>query len=366
MRINQGTPKTDGFYMPCELAEHRCIYILWPERPDNWRNGAKPAQKVFKNLIEVMSKYEPVVVGVNQDQYAHVLGMNLPNVSVVEISNNDSWIRDTGATFLIDGKGGLRAVDWTFNGYGGLYNGIYFPWDYDDLIAAKMCNIEYADRYRTEGFVMEGGSIASDGEGTVIVTEETCLDPGRNPDMTKEQIEEKLKEYLGAEKVLWIPRGIYGDEDTNGHVDNVVQFVAPGKLLLSWEDNEDDPQYERSKEALEYLHSETDAKGRKFEIVKLHVPAPMYITKEESEGVDSVDGTLPRNEGDRMAGSYINFGIVNGAILCPQFDNEYDAEAIKVLQECYPDRVIEPIAGAREILLGGGNIHCITQQVPKP
>ncbi len=366
MRITDSTPKADGFYMPCELDEHRCIYILWPQREDNWRQNAEPAQAVFKNLIQTMAKYEPVVVGTNADQYRNLIGMNMPNVSIVEISNNDSWIRDSGPSCVINGEGRIRGVDWAFNGYGGLVNGIYFPWDLDDLIGAKVCNIEGIDRYRTDDFVLEGGAICVDGEGTVIVTEETLLDPGRNPDLTKDQIEEKLKEYLGAEKVLWIPDGLYGDEDTNGHVDNVVQFVKPGKVVLSWEDNPDDPQYERSQKALEYLQSVTDAKGRQIEVVKLHVPAPMFITKEESQGVDAVDGTFPRIEGARLAGSYVNFGIVNGAILCPQFDNKYDAEAMRVLQECYPDRVTEPIAGAREILLGGGNIHCITQQVPKP
>ena len=154
----------DGFSMPSELDEHLCTYLLWPERPDNWRSGAKPAQKAFREVVETIAKYEPVVLGVNQSQYAHVLGMNMENVSVVEISNNDSWIRDTGATFLTNGQGEMRAVDWAFNGYGGLVNGIYFPWDLDDAIAAKMCAIEGVDRYRTDDFVLEGGSIHSDGE----------------------------------------------------------------------------------------------------------------------------------------------------------------------------------------------------------
>jgi len=358
------TPKADGFYMPSELAEHECTYLLWPERPDNWRDGAKPAQKAFKQVVETIAKYEPVVLGVNQSQYSHVLGMNMENVSVVEISNNDSWIRDTGATMVVNGKGEMRAVDWGFNGYGGLYNGIYFPWDLDDMIAAKMANIEGVDRYRTDDFVLEGGSIHSDGEGTLLVTEETLLDEGRNPGKSKEEIEKYLLDYTGAEKVLWIPRGIYMDEDTNGHVDNICQFVAPGKVVLAWEDNEEDPQHERSMEALKYLESVTDAKGRKLEIHKIHVPNVVTITKEESEGVDVVEGTFPRNEGDRLPASYVNYYNCNGAIILPVFNDPHDADAVKTLQELFPDRVIEPIY-AREILLGGGNIHCITQQVPK-
>lgn len=359
------TPKQDGFYMPSELSEHKCTYLLWPERPDNWRGGAKPAQEAFRNVVEAIAKYEPVVLGVNQSQYAHVLGMNMENVSVVEISNNDSWIRDTGATMVVNDKGEMRAVDWEFNGYGGLYNGIYFPWDLDDLIASKMAAIEKVDRYRADGFVLEGGSVHSDGEGTLLVTEETLLDKGRNPELTKEEIENKLLEYCGAEKVLWIPRGIYMDQDTNGHVDNICQFVAPGKVVLAWEDDENDPQHERSKEAFDYLSGETDAKGRKLEIYKMHVPNVVTITKEESEGVDVVEGTFPRNEGDRLPASYVNYYNCNGAVILPVFgDDEHDEAAIRLLQELLPDRQIEPIY-AREILLGGGNIHCITQQVPK-
>ena len=365
MRIKDSTPRADGFYMPSELSEHRCTYLLWPQREDNWRYNAEYAQETFKKVIETIAKYEPVVVGVNQSQYLNLLNMNMANVQIVEISNNDSWIRDTGATFLVNGQGEMRAVDWGFNGYGGLVNGIYFPWDLDDYIAPKMAAIEKVDHYHLKDFILEGGAIHSDGEGTLLVTEETLLDPGRNPSMTKEQIEEKLKEYLNVEKVLWIPQGIYMDEDTNGHVDNICQFVAPGKVVLAWEDNEEDPQYARSKAALDYLESETDAKGRKIEVVKLHVPNPVTIRADEANHVDSVEETYPRREGDRLPASYVNYYNCNGAIILPVFDDPHDQEAIDTLQACFPDRVIEPIY-AREILLGGGNIHCITQQVPRP
>lgn len=363
MKLNS-TPKADGFYMPSELAPHKCTYLLWPERPDNWRDGAKPAQKAFRQVVETIAKYEPVVLGVNQSQYLHVLGMNMKNVFVVEISNNDSWIRDSGATMVVNGKGEMRAVDWGFNAYGGTEDGIYYPWDFDDYVATKMANIEKVDRYVPDDFILEGGAIHTDGEGTLLVTEETLLSPDRNPGMSKKQIEEKLKDYTGAEKVLWIPYGIYKDEDTEGHVDNVCQFVAPGKVVLAWEDNPEDPQAERSEKNLKYLESVTDAKGRKLEIVKIHVPNVITITREESQGVDVVEGTYPRIEGDRLPASYINYYNCNGAIILPIFYDPHDGEAIATLKELFPDRVIEPIY-AREILLGGGNIHCITQQVPK-
>lgn len=356
-------PKNDGFRMPGEFEKHAGTYIIWPERPDNWRLGAKPAQKVFAEVASVIGKYEAVTVAVSRAQYANARHMLPSYVRVVEMSNDDSWIRDCGATFLVNDKGNRRAVDWTFNAWGGLVDGLYFPWDADDMIAQKMCELEGVDRYRLDDFILEGGSIHVDGEGTVMVTEECLLSEGRNSHMTKEEIGKVLCDYLNCEKVLWIPRGIYNDE-TNGHVDNMCNFVKPGEVVLAWTDDVNDPQYERSVEAYEYLSKETDAKGRKLKIHKLLTPSPILITKEESEGVDAVDGTLPREEGDRMAASYVNYYTGNGFIALPVFGDKMDENAIKVLSELYPDRKIEPIY-AREILLGGGNIHCITQQVPK-
>lgn len=363
MKKLDGCPRKDGFRMPAEFEEHAGTYIIWPERTDNWRNGAKPAQKVFTEVANVIGKYEPVTVCVSDSQFQNARGMLADYVRVVEMSNDDSWIRDCGATFVINDKGERRAVDWTFNAWGGLVDGLYFPWDKDDRVAAKMCELEQADRYRVDDFVLEGGSIHVDGEGTAMVTEECLLSEGRNPELSKEEIENKLKDYLNVEKVLWLHEGIYNDE-TNGHVDNMANFVKPGVVALAWTDDVNDPQYKRSSEALAYLESETDAKGRKIKVEKILTPNPILISKEESEGVDAVDGTLPRVEGDRLAASYVNYLTGNGFIALPVFNDPHDKLAIEKLQELYPDRVIEPIY-AREILLGGGNIHCITQQVPK-
>ena len=326
------TPKQDGFRMPGEFEKHAGCYMIWPERPDNWRLGAKPAQAVFAEVANTIGKYEPMTMIVSKAQYSNAREVLNDYVRVVEMANDDSWVRDCGATFVINDKGETRGVDWTFNAWGGLVDGLYFPWDSDDKIAMKMCELERVDRYRVDDFVLEGGSIHVDGEGTVMVTEECLLSEGRNPQLSKEEIGQKLCEYLNCEKVLWIPRGIYN-------------------------------QYERSMEAYEYLSNETDAKGRKLVIHKMYTPAPILITKEESEGVDSVDGTLPREEGDRLAASYVNFYTGNGFIALPVFNDPNDEKAIKLLEELFPDRKIEPIY-AREILLGGGNIHCITQQLP--
>ena len=261
MKRLEGTPKADGFRMPGEFERHQGCYIIWPERPDNWRLGGKPAQEVFTKVANTIGKYEPMTVVVSRNQYSNARNMLADYGKVVEMSNDDSWIRDCGATFVINDKGEMRGVDWVFNAWGGLVDGLYFPWDQDDKIAQKMCELEQVDSYRLEDFVLEGGSIHVDGEGTVMVTEECLLSEGRNPHMTKEQIGEKLWEYLGCEKVLWVPNGIYNDE-TNGHVDNMCNFVRPGVVLLAWTDDQNDPQYARSKEAYDYLTNETDARGR--------------------------------------------------------------------------------------------------------
>ncbi len=357
------TPKNDGFRMPGEFEEHDGTYIIWPERPDNWRLGAKPAQAVFASLANTIVKYEPVTMIVSNSQYSNARAMLDSEVRIVEMSNDDSWVRDCGATFVVNDERNLRGIDWSFNAWGGLVDGLYFPWDSDDKIASKMCEIERCDRYRLDDFILEGGSIHTDGEGTILTTEECLLSDGRNKDMTKEEIEETLKKYLNAEKVLWVKEGIYNDE-TNGHVDNMCQFVRPGVIVLAWTDDENDPQYERSRAAYEYLSNETDAKGRKLEVIKIHTPNPILITEAESKGVDSVDGTLPRMPGDRLAASYINYYVGNGFVAMPIFNDPHDKDAIETIRKLYPDRRVEAIY-AREILLGGGNIHCITQQVPK-
>ena len=362
MKRLDGTPKKDGFRMPGEFEHHDGCYMIWPERPDNWRLGAKPAQAVFTEVANTIGKYEMVTMIVSKAQYSNARNMLKDYVRVVEMSNDDSWCRDCGATFVIDDKGTVRGVDWTFNAWGGLVDGLYFPWDSDDKIAGKMCELERVDSYRLDDFILEGGSIHVDGEGTVMATEETLLSAGRNSHLTKEEIEKTLCEYLNCTKMLWIPRGIYNDE-TNGHIDNMCNFVKPGEVVLAWTDDKNDPQYEISMEAYNYLINETDAKGRKIKVHKLYTPSPILITEEESKGVDAVDGTLPRLPGDRLAASYVNYYTGNGFIALPVFNDPNDEKAIKLLQELYPDREICPIY-AREILLGGGNIHCITQQLP--
>jgi agmatine deiminase len=196
----------------------------------------------------------------------------------------------------------------------------------------------------------------------VLTTEECLLNENRNPHLSREQIEEQLHSHLGTSKVIWLPRGVFLDE-TDGHIDNFARFAAPGVVMLTWTDDESDPQYERSAEALAILESETDAAGRPLRVVKIHQPGPLTFTAEEAAGVDSVPGSQPRVAGERLAGSYVNSYIGNGIVVLPVFDDPHDAAAVATYQELFPGRVVRPVPG-REILLGGGNVHCITQQLP--
>jgi agmatine deiminase len=356
------TPRQDGFHMPGEFEAHAGTWMLWPQRPDNWRLGGKPAQRAFTAVASAIARFEPVTMGVNADQYAHARQMLPLQVRVVEIANNDAWMRDCGPTFVVDGQGIVRGVDWVFNAWGGLFNGLYFPWDLDEGVAQKVLEMERIERYKAP-VVLEGGSIHVDGQGTCISTQECLLSPGRNPGLDQDEIDNYLKEYLSVEKVLWIPRGVYNDE-TSGHVDNLACFLRPGLIALTWTDDTADPQYERSAEAYDYLMSSSDARGRKLEVHKIHQPAPVIISPEEAEGVDAVEGTLPRRAGDRMAASYINFYFCNGGLIVPTFDDPHDNATLESLQKLLPERQVIPLP-AREILLGGGNIHCITQQQPR-
>jgi agmatine deiminase len=355
------TPAADGFRMPGEFEPHAGCWMAWPERPDNWRLGAKPAQQAYAAVAEAISVSEPVTVAVSDTQFEHCRSVLSQAIRVVEISTDDAWIRDTGPTFVIDDRGERRGVDWRFNAWGGLKGGLYFPWDRDERVARKVLEIERAERYRAP-IVLEGGSIHVDGEGTVLSTEQCLLDKNRNPDLTREQIEQVLFDYLGAEHMIWLDRGVVNDE-TDGHVDNLACFARPGVVLLSVTTDESDPQYAISLDAKRRLEAASDARGRSLEVIALPSPGPITISEQEADGVDAVEGTLPRRAGDRLAASYANFYTGNSRVVFPLLDERYDEQAGEILRGCFPGREIVGVP-AREILLGGGNVHCITQQVP--
>jgi agmatine deiminase len=355
------TPAADGYRMPGEFEPHSGCWMAWPERPDNWRLDAKPAQGAYAAVAEAINAAEPVTMAVSDAEFEHCRAALSSSIRVVEISTDDAWMRDIGPTFVVDGSAGIRGVDWRFNAWGGLDGGLYFPWDRDDRAARKVLEIERADRYQAP-IVLEGGSIHVDGQGTVITTEECLLNRNRNPGLTRRQIEQVLCDHLAAETVIWLGRGLYNDE-TDGHVDNLACFVAPGVVLLTWTDDESDPTHAVSRDALERLQASTDARGTTLEVIKIQAPGPLLISEEEAQGVIPAAGTVPRRAGDRMAASYVNFYLGTERIVFPLLDERFDGAAAEVLGRCFPNRQIVGVA-AREILLGGGNIHCITQQVP--
>lgn len=360
-RIIGTTPKQDGYRMPAEFEAQEGVWMLWPERSDNWRNGGKPAQKAFADVARAIARFARVTVGVSAGQYRNARARLPEEVRVVELSSNDAWVRDCGPTFLVNDRGGLRAVDWEFNAWGGLYDGLYFPWDQDDMVARKICEIEGVDSYRTEGFVLEGGSIHVDGEGTVLTTEMCLLSPGRNPDKSRDEIEQMLCAYLGCEKVLWIKDGIDPDE-TNGHIDDVACFVAPGEVACIWTEDENHPFYHQAQAAYRFLSGASDAKGRKLKVHKLCLTKkPCLLTGAET--IDTVEGTLPREDGEVSIASYMNFLIINGAVILPQYGDENDALAMEQVRQMFPGREVIGVE-TREVAFGGGNIHCITQQQP--
>jgi agmatine deiminase len=357
------TPRDLGYRMPAEWEPHTGCYLIWPERPDNWRLGAKPAQAAWVRVVEAVATGDPVTVLTSYAQWPNARARLPSSVRVLETTTNDAWVRDTGPTFLVDDRGGVGAVDWAFNAWGGLRGGLYFPWDADDITGSKIAEVERVP-YWTSDLVLEGGSIDVDGQGTLLTTEECLLNANRNPDRSRSDIEVVLGDHLGVDRVVWLPLGVVDDE-TDGHVDNFARFVAPGVVALTWTDDTADLQYARSRAALEILQASVDARGRAFEVVKLHQPGPLYASAEEAEGLDLVDGSRPRNAGDRLAGSYVNVYLGNGIVVVPVFDDPHDEAALDAYAKLFPDRAVLPVPG-REILLGGGNVHCITQQVPAP
>lgn len=351
------TPIDDGFRMPGEFEPHAGCWMLWPERPDTWRENGRPAQAAFIEVATAIAQFEPVWMGVSAASYATARAQLPASVELIELDYNDAWMRDNGPTFVVNDAGEVRGIDWDFNAWGGLYH----DWKADDQLASQVLGLLGVGRYKAN-LVMEGGAIDVDGQGTLIVTEQSLLDPNRNPGRRRDEVEAVLRTHLNVQKVIWIAEGVHEDE-TNGHIDNLCCFVRPGVVALTWTDDTDDPQYPISLAAWEQLNREVDARGRPLQVVKIHQPTPMTISAEEAAGIVPEPGSLPRPPAQRLAGSYINYYVANGGVIVPQFNDRFDTAALETIQFLFPDRTVIGVY-AREILLGGGNIHCITQQQP--
>ncbi|MCR5311452.1 MAG: agmatine deiminase [Lachnospiraceae bacterium] len=358
------TPAADGFTMPAEFEPHRATIMIYPERPGSWPHDAKPAQAVFAGIIREIARHETVyvVVSDNTEKPAKEALSGINNICFLNIHTDDAWARDTAPTFVKNRKTGeVRGINWKFNAWGGEHNGLYAHWERDDALALEFCKRTGFDVYDAHDFVLEGGSIHSNGEGTILVTESCLLSPGRNPQLSKPEIEDKLKKSLGAQRIIWLPRGIYNDE-TDEHVDNVCAFIDRNSVVLAWTDDESDPQYEMSLPCLKVLEKEG------ITVHKLPIPkVPVRVTEQDLKGYVFEEGEDVREPGERLAASYVNFYFANNSLLVPQFggeNSESDALAVQILASLCKPRTVIPIP-ARDIILGGGNIHCITQQIPQ-
>ena len=373
--------KNKRIRFPAEYEPHLGTLMIWPERPGSWGKDASGAEAAFTEIISELLKVEQVFLLVSEQalpaarqrleeklsETPEAASGMAARLSLIEMETDDAWARDVGPTFVLAEDCTRLAVNWRFNAWGGEVDGLYARWDKDDAAAKRFAAWLGDEVLDADPFVLEGGSIHTDGEGTLMVTESCLLSPGRNPQLDKAGIEAVLKKYLGVEKILWLPRGIWMDE-TNEHVDNVAAFVGPGEVVLAWTDNEQDPQYALSKLDYEYLSGETDAKGRKLKIHKLPIPdVPVCCTQADIDNYIFEPGEDEREAGERLAASYVNFYFANGLVLVPQFggveNKESDRRAVQILEALCPDRKVVPFA-AGSILRGGGNIHCITQQIP--
>jgi len=358
-------PTADGYHLPFEGLAHEATMMLMPYRQDTWRQKAVPAQETFTEVIKAIAQHEKVIVGITPSLYRKLSPqfLAIPNVEPISIRYNDAWARDNMALFVTNGKS-MRSVDFRFNAWGGNFDGLYRNYKDDDRLAAIISKRMKLLSYYLPNFVLEGGSIAVDGEGTLITTEACLLSKGRNPTFRKTEIEEVLRDFLGVEKVIWVPHGIYKDE-TDEHVDNMVAFVKPGEVVMAWSEDPNDPQYSYCQATYEALAEAVDAKGRKLIIHKILVPSPaLYLSAEDCKGLTNNASTLDKREaGRRLAASYINFYQGKDFIILPAFGVKEDALALAEMQKLFPNKVIHQIL-SKEILLGGGNIHCVTMQIP--
>ncbi len=370
MEINREILTAEGYSFPFEGEAHAGVIVELPYRADVWREGALPAAGEFVQVITAIAQFEPVIAAC--DDRARALYPKLvakleqtANVTVVPARYDDAWARDNVPVFVRSRNGKVAAVDFGFNAWGGTFNGLYSSWDDDNALGRTLIADKLGyDRLADKGFILEGGSIHTDGKGTLLTTAECLLSQGRNPNLSKEQIEAELKATLGIRKVIWLPYGVYRDE-TTGHVDNIACFLDETHVLLGFPIGDRDPQYRRSKADEEVLKNETNAQGQPLEVIRMPMPGPLFATAKEAAGLTSVDGSKPRLAGERLAGSYVNFLMGEKYIVMPAFNCPEDSRAKNILERFYGEtkKVIQ--VPGREILLGGGNIHCITKQIPQ-
>ena len=332
--------------MPPEWYPHECCWMQWPT--ETFPSDVTPSWSHFDldkgriawaNVANTISQFETLKMIVHPDDQESAKSLLNNNVEIIELPINDAWCRDTGAIFLLNDKNELGGVDSDFNCWGYKEN-----FELDDKVARFMIEKTKA-KYFKNNMVLEGGSINVNGKGTMITTEQCLLNKNRNPELSKEQIEKNLNDYFGVSKIIWLKHGT--DEGTDGHVDNVACFSNSNTILTMTCTDKSDSYYDLLTENLEILRSSTDQDGNPINIIELEMSKKRLIPNDDEPS------------------SYINFYISNNAIILPIFGDEpADENAKKILNSQFQNRQIVCLDG-RDILLGGGNIHCITQQQPR-
>ena len=338
------TPRSTGFAMPAEWALHDRCLISWPTAArEYWGQFYYLAQATHAAVGRAVARFEPVLVIANPGEGGNARSYcGSDNIEVVELPIDDSWIRDNGPYFLL-GPDGVRAVaDFPFNSWGEKY----LPYDKDARVTELLCE-HFGVRRFAAPMVLEGGAFTVDGEGTLITTESCLLHPSRNPNLTREEQDEILREYLGVETVIWLKAGRTEATDTDGHIDGVCHFVAPGRVILHLVHEERHPDYENFRENRRRLEEATDARGRRIEILAMDRRTMIDIG------------------GKHLTVTYMNSYQANGGLVVPTAGTVYDDYALERLREVFPEREVVGVP-TPVLAYGGGGIHCITQQVPAP
>jgi len=334
-------PSELGFTLPAESARHAGCWMAWPRRRELWRGHLEGARQDYVRVAQAIARFEPLTMVADPEDVADAQGRCGPTIQVVALPIDDSWLRDSGPTFLLDRHGRKAAAAFTFNAWGGKYH----PYDKDAAVGARIATLAGVPVFRSE-LVIEGGGFQSDGEGTLIVAESCVLNPNRNPGWTKAQADAELRAMLGIEKVVWLP-GDVTETETDGHVDGYIAYTRPATLLLEVVADPADPRFAIMAENRRVLETETDARGRRFELVPI-AEAPR----------SAVPADAPA-----FCRSYVNFYLANGAVIAAAYGIAEDAQVASTLRRAYPDRELVQLP-LQDLFRGGGGIHCITQQEP--
>jgi agmatine deiminase len=334
-------PAERGFAMPAEWAPHLGCWMAWPKRLTLWREHLDPARDDYARVAQAIGQFERVTMFAAPADADEARARCGPSVDVVALALDDSWLRDAAPTIVVDGAGQRAAAAFTFNAWGEKC----VPYDQDATLGERIGRHAGLPVYRSS-LVVEGGAFLSDGEGTLITAETCILNPNRNPGWTKAAAEAELRAMLGVDKVIWLP-GDATDTATDGHVDGYVAFVTPATVLCEVVADPQDPRHAIMAENRRVLEGETDARGRRFNLLPI-VEAPRSVVPEGEDG---------------YCRSYVNFYIANGAIISPAYGIVEDAVALDMLRRAYPDRAIVQVR-LGPLFRGGGGIHCITQQEP--